>query len=217
MPLLAGDVMTVTKTALLNDPNGAIYPDVAMYPVMNKCYKELQTKLTRMGIPTIKEVDDQIIVPANTKALIEGGLLPPNLILPVWLGERAVGSTLRYEPMSERSWDPNMGPANQLIYWVWREDQIKFVGATTDRDVMIRYKKSLNKIQDANSEIPILNCEVWLAQRTAAVAAGTIGSNPTRAKMLNDDLIYIWDDFCGTLVHKDQSRPVRRRRTRYRR
>lgn len=216
MAVVAGSVMVVAKTALLNDPNGAIYPDTPMYPCMNKAYKELQTKLTRMGIPTTKEVDDLITVPAGTKELKDGFLLPPNMVLPVWLGERAVGATADYVDMVERQWEPTQKQSTNLLYWTWREDEIKLIGATTDRDVMIRYKKSLGSIVDAESPILIINCEVWLAQRTAAIAAATIGSNPTRAKMLNDDLVTIWDDFCGTLVHKNQSHPVRRRRTRYR-
>jgi hypothetical protein len=217
MAVVAGSVMLVVKTALLNDPNGAIYPDVAMFPCMNKAYHELQTKMTRMGIPVTKEVTSPpILVPAGTTRLGDGALLPPDLILPVWLGERTPGSTQRYIDMSERNWEPNLNPSTNLIYWVWREDEIKFVGATNDRELLVRYKKGLGNITNANSPVLIINCEVWLAQRTAAIAAITIGSNPSRAKALNDDLVIIWDDFCGTLVHKNQSRPVRRRRTRYR-
>jgi hypothetical protein len=216
MASTAGPVMQQAKTALLNDPAGAIYPDAAMYPVMDLAYKELQTKLTRLGIPVTKEVSASYIVLAGTKSLVEGAGLPLDLISPVWMGERNVGSTLQYADMFERSWEPNINPSQSLVYWTWREDQIKFVGATTDRDILIRYKKSLGSIVNENSIIAILNCEGWLAHRTAMKAAATIGGNPTRAQQIGVDLGTIWDDFSGTLIHKDQSRPVRRRRTRYR-
>jgi len=216
MASTAGQVMTLAKTALLNDPAGAIYPDAAMYPVMDLAYQELQTKLTRLGIPVTKEVSAPIIVAKGTKVLSEGAGLPIDLISPVWLGERSVGSTLDYIDMTERSWEPTVTPSTSLIYWTWREDQLKFVGSTVDRDVLIKYKKSLGHLSDENSVILILNCDNWLAHRTAMKAAATIGSNPTRAQQIGVDLGIIWDDFSGTLIHKDQSRPVRRKRTRYR-
>jgi hypothetical protein len=216
MPVLAGEILDIARKALLNDPAGAIYPDEAMYPVIDKAYKELQSKLTSLGIPATKEVTALITVAAGTTSMGEGSGLPLDFISPVWLGERDVGSNAHYAEMKEMTWEPSLSRTTSLIYWTWREEQIKFVGATRDRDVMIRYLKSLGKIVDANSTILILNSEQWLAQRVAAIAAMTIGSNPTRAMGLNGDLVQIWDDFKAILTHKKQSLPVRRRRTRYR-
>ena len=48
----------------------------SMYPVMDLAYKELQTKLTRLGIPVTKEVSASYIVLAGTKSLVEGAGLP---------------------------------------------------------------------------------------------------------------------------------------------
>lgn len=208
--------MTSLKASLLNDPNGAIYPDTAMYPVMNTAYRELQTKLSALGVAATKEVSSAITVPAYTTSLVDGGLLPSDLLYPVWLGEKVVGSTLRYDKMDEVAWDPDITQGPSLIYWVWREEQIKFAGATTDRAVLIRYIKGLGTIVDLNSTIAILNSSIWLERKTAALAALTIGNNPTRARELEGTLIEVWDDLKATLIHKKQSRPVRRRRTRYR-
>lgn len=205
--------------ALLNDVTGAIYQDAPMIPLGNKVYKELQTKLAALSISTSKEVTSPVIdVPALTFKLGDGALLPSDLIYPIQLYERADGSAtlLDFRPMREEDWEPNEQPQSTLDVWAWREEEIKFRGATVIREVQIRYVKSLGSITATTSPIAILNSDQWLAQRLAAIAALVIGQNPSRASALNDDLVGIWDDLKATLVKRRQGIPVRRRRTRYR-
>lgn len=216
MAIIASDVLAIARSVHLNDPGGAIYPDVSMYPVINKAYKDLQMKLNAHGIPTAKEVSEPIIVTAGTTRLGDGAGLPAGFITPIWLGERAVGSTLRYADMTERSFEPNINQSTNLSYWTWREDELKFVGSTQDREVLIRFWKALGSVVGENSVISIPNSEQWIAQRAAAIAALTIGGNPTRASALMLDIQTVWDDLIATHTHKMQSRSVRRKVSRYR-
>src|SRR5688572_13831021 len=107
MPLLASTVMTAVR-GMLNDPTGAVYLDTPVYALMNKAYKELQTKVSAMGISTTKEVSTVIDVPALTTRLGDGALLPADLIYPTTLYERADGSALLtdFTEMDELEWDP---------------------------------------------------------------------------------------------------------------
>lgn len=217
MAILASDIMAMVRGALLNDLSGAIYPDAAVYPVMNLAYRQLQTRLSSMGLSMTKEIFAVVTVPAGTVFLGDGALLPSDLLMPRTLKEKASGAAdSTYIDMDELDWEPNITIGNELRYWVWREEQIKFPGSLLDRQVLIQGIKSLGSISGANSPILILNCEPWLAQRTASMAALTIGSDKSRAKALNDDLTEIWDDFKIGLTKRTQAIPVRRRRTRYR-
>jgi hypothetical protein len=206
---------------ILNDPTGAIYQDTPMIALGNKVYKELQNKVSALGINTTKEVSTAIDVPAGTVELIDSALLPTDLISPIRLYERADGSTLASDwmEMEEKSWLPNQSQETRLNYWQWREEGIKFLGATTAREVLVYYLKSLGTISATSSSILILNSTEWLAQRLAAVAALTLGASPAKAAALDTDLTKeggIWDDLRASLVKKKQNIPVRRRRTRYR-
>lgn len=218
MALVASAVLTETL-GLLNDLGGAIYVDTAMWPLMNKAYRELQNKLTAYGIGTTKEVNSiPITITAGDTSMVDGGTLPADLIVPKEIKERRAGSTDFYSDMDDRDWEPlNLPTKTYLGYWVWREDQIKFPAATEDREIIIRYIKGFSAITTGNSPIFIINSQQWLAQKTASIAAMFIGSNPTRSNALALGLEEIWDDLITTAVKKKQTLPVRRRRTRYRR
>ena len=219
MPLLASDVIKSAR-AMLNDPTGAIYADAPMFALMDKAYKELQTKLNAHGISTAKEVGTIIGISAGTTSLGEGFLLPTGLIYPISLEERReFGTDDDWVPMDEAEWEPNITRSTALRFWTWREDEIKFPGALHNREVRIRYVKSLGSITDQNSPIFVLNSETWLAQRLAALASLLLGSNPSRASALDNDLNRdggVWDDLKATFIKRKQAIPVRRRRTRYR-
>lgn len=214
MSLLASTILTEAR-GLLNDPSGAIYPDTPMFTLANKVYRELQTKLSSYGISTTKEVSAAISVPLGVTRLGDGALLPADLLYPKELKERAVGEVYWHD-MEEKEWEPDAVQGTYLIYWTWREDEIKFLGSTSIREVLIKYVKTLGTITSGTSPILILGCETWLSQRLATVAAMTVGANPTRAQALAGDLEGIWDDFIGGVLRRKQTIPVRRRRTRYR-
>lgn len=215
MAVLASAILLEAR-GLLNDSSGAIYPDSPMLILLNKVHKELQTKLSARGIGTSKEISATITVAAGTVALGDGSGLPTNLLYPLELKERPSGSTDIFRDMTETVWEPSVVIGPYLTYWNWREEEIKFPGATTDREVQIRFVKSLGSITTTSSPIVILNSEQWLSQRLAATAALVIGQNATRAKALNDDLKELWNDLIATMVKRKQAIPVRRKRTRYR-
>jgi hypothetical protein len=188
-----------------------------MITLMNKVYRELQTKVTAYGVATTKEISTIVPVPQGTVRLGDGAGLPASLLYPISMQERNAASTDRFVDMDEMDFEPIVTPAAaRLQFWAWREDEIKFPACSTNREVMIKFVQTLGTITTLNSPILILNSSQWLAQRLAAVASLVLGSNPSRAQALNEDLVGVWDDFCITLVRRKQSIPVRRRRTRYR-
>lgn len=200
--------------ALLNDPNGVSYTTAKLMPLLNKAYRELQTKLQKAGQSTAKEVSSDLTIVAGTTSLSDGGQLPSDLLYPINLYEQINSEFIR---MQEKFWEPIIDQTTRLQYWNWREDEIKLVGATQDVVIRIRYMKGLPTLIDASSPLLILNCTTFLAARTAAIAALVIGENPTRGGALNDDATVAWEDLKMTQVKQRQSMPVRRRTNRYRR
>lgn len=218
MAVTAAEALTECKV-LLNDPSGNIYPDDRLLPLMQKAYRELQTKLLLNGLTVVKEytLGTPIPVPIGTAQLGDGTGLPTDIVYPIEMWERPAGSTQLFAEMTERAWEPEAKPGSSLIYWTWREEEIKFLGATTAREVRLKYMQGLTKIASAASVIEVNNATTWLAARTAAIAAFVLGSNPTRAEGLNGDAGQALEDLLRYLVKRQQGLPVRRRVNAYRR
>lgn len=216
MPILASAVLSGIKP-LLNDPQGIMYPDGALIPLLNKAYRELQTRLGRAGMGSVKEVAERIPVDAGVFSLSDGAGLPSGLLFPIELREGPRGGRVEeFTLMEEKTWEPTFSQTQDLRVWSWREDEIKFVGATTARDVYIKFKKGLPPITAINSPIQILDSELFLESRTAAIASAVLGENYSRAQNLNNDAEQWYDVLVGGLVKRGQRYPVRRMRTRYR-
>jgi hypothetical protein len=188
-----------------------------MIVLLNKVYRELQTKVSALGVSTTKEISQVVPVDKGVVRLGDGAGLPASLLYPILLKERARSSTDSFVDMDETEFEPLFPVAQpRLGFWAWREDELKFPACSVDRDVLIRFVQTLGSVTALTSPILIINSQQWLAQRLGAVAALVLGSNPARAKALQDDLTEVWDDLRVTLVRRKQSIPVRRRRTRYR-
>jgi hypothetical protein len=213
MATTAGDVLTEVK-ALLNDPEGYVYGETALLPYLRKALRDLQNKLIANQIQVAYEVTGVVAYVANATSLASP---PTDMLFPIALHEKTVGSTELWTPMFKQEWEPDSLPTTMLRYWVWREELIQFLGATQNRSVRIRYVKSLTAIADSNTVIPIVNSQSYLASQTAALAALFIGENPTRALVLNGEAREHMAEMVGTGVRRMQDLPVRRLRNRFRR
>lgn len=201
--------------SLLHDASGINYTTAKLLPLLAKAYRELQVKMTKAGISVTREASGTQTVTAGTVLLSDGAGLPNNFLYPIELKER--GSTSEnWSPVTESNWEPDFAQGISLRYYAFREEQIHFVGATTDRLLYMRYWKSLTPITADTTPLEIADCDVYLASRLAAIAALVIGENPTRADALNNDAAILWEDLKGIRTKGRQSLPVRRRVNRYR-
>lgn len=214
MATTAAAAISLAQT-LLHDPNGTNYTSAKLIPLAQKAYRELQLKLTRAGISVCREQSASQTVTAGTTALTDGGGLPADFIHPIELKERGSASEA-WSPMIEQAWEPDTDMGSTLRYYAFREEQIHFVGCTTDRLLYMRYWKGLTPITATTTPLGILDCDVWLASRTAAIAALVIGENPSRADALNQDANLLFEDLKGMRTKGRQGMPVRRRVNRYR-
>jgi hypothetical protein len=212
MPDTAQQVVTEAQ-GLLNDAPGIFYTFDSLLPYLNKAYRELQDYYRLHGLKTTVDVAIITQVPAGDVFLANP---PADMLRPISIGERTPGSSDQFSDMDERSWEPDESNTNHLRIWTWREETIFFVGASQDREIRIRYVKSLTDLTGAGSIIGITNSKLVLASRTASLGARYIGENSTRADELDLETGRALDRLIVTAIRQNQGLPARRRRTRYR-
>lgn len=172
MPVTAGDILALAA-ARLNDKDQNTYTDDVLFPFLVMAYQELQAECDANGISIVKDILASTDV-AEGETTLEA---PDDLIAPIALYERAEGSTSESDwvKMKQKEWEPNLAPSSSLFYWIWREGEFKFVGATTDREVKIRYLRDLDALVDDSSNIArVANARLFLQYRTAAMCASDI-------------------------------------------
>jgi hypothetical protein len=212
MPLLASEVMDESASVYLNDAAKIRWPHAVLLPYLRSAIGELQSELESNDLPPLYEIGAIIPVPAGETFLD----LPLDFVFPVYLGERAPGET-RFTDLVELSWEPDADPTGKLEHYVFREGTIQFLGSTANREVRLRYLRSLSAIVSENSVIEVANAKGFLAARTAGLASQFGGSATTRGNSANERAEYFKRLVISTITKRLQDRPVRRRRYLWRR
>jgi len=163
------DALDIARS-LLNDDLGTVWPDAVLLPKIKIAHRELQAKLLLNSIPVIKSQSAIIPVPAGSTDL--GTNQPPDLVEPISMKERAPGGSMDdFEDMFEVPFIPQIQPDSNLIYWAWIGEKIRFLGATTDREVLLRYSRSLTVPSTINDDIGFLFGELYLGTRVASMCS----------------------------------------------
>lgn len=171
--------MTIATVALdsarsyLNDSSGSMWDDSKLIPHLQEAHRDLQIMLWLNGLPVLKEKSTILSVPSGTITLT----LPSDLIEPQWLKERASGSSEAWVAVTESDWEPDTLQQISLQYWTWREEEIKFLGATSNREVLLRYWKGITVPANQNSVLGFIFSEVFLGPQTAQYAARSVGNS----------------------------------------
>ena len=199
---------------LLNDVAAKLYTDTVLIPALNKAYRELRQQFADNGISVEKEQTADITIPTGTTTLTfsSSPALPANLLYPIQIMEKFLGQNdTEYLEMQERQWTPDVTRSSRLQYWNWRQNTMIFPGASGVTVVRLRFWGSLTNITMAADEIGILDSETFLASRTAAIAAVSIGGSLDKARVLNEDAGSSLSTLLSTAVKNRQGLPVRRK------
>lgn len=187
--LTAGTVMNASA-ALLNDVARTNFTYAYQVPYLNVALQELQEYFELNNIPATNISSAAIPVNAGISVLnynvIPG--LPDDMIEPQQLWERERGID-PYVPMTPVEFLPHNLEGvslNQLVYWTWQNQEIRFLPSNQNNDVKLDYIQNLFvPVVDENSLINLVNAATFLEYRTAALCAEFIGENKTRADDLN--------------------------------
>lgn len=192
--LTAGEVMDAAAS-LMNDTAQTVYTYVVQLPYLNMAIDELREYMELNNTPVSNETSAIIEVDVGETAIVSVTAsttqpnYPTNMVEIQQLWERLQGSSEPYIPMYHREFLPHYLddiPVTNLVYWSWINQEIRFIGATTDRDVKLDYiQEFLAEAADEDSVIGIINAKSYLQYKTAALCSSFIGENPTRSAELN--------------------------------
>ena len=203
----------VLARSIVNDAfqngQGRILTDQAAFtlPYVNSAQRILQNKLANagvsnfvkdnylmLGLPAVVQPDTTVQVTIDWQGYYNGTetfktpTLPTDLLVPLDLRERLSGSGARFTRMKR---PPEGIPSRQQIgalgEWEWRNDKIAMVGATSIRDLQLRYEARLPLVHAnanfAETKILIRDSTDAMAWRVAYLFANARGAQ--QAPMLN--------------------------------
>lgn len=223
--LTAANVMD-KSASLMNDTLRTVYTYAAQMPYLNMALKELEEHFQLMNIPVTNQTAVPITVPVGTRFIrpFDGTgsdpgsgdpTYPQDLVEIQGIYERLAGSSDPFIPIAKREFLPHAIDDIQidsLQYWIWEDQIIKTVGATTPREVKIDYIKTLfPEITNAAAVIGIASAASFLHYRTAALCTQFIGENASRANELNNFAVLAMDRVTGISAKGRQVMNTRRR------
>lgn len=165
---------------LVNDDLGTQFTDPVLIPKIQEAHRELQEQLWLAGSPVVREQTDALNIALGTTALTNTSGLPSDLLCPIELFENDTGASLgtpNWIPMTESFYIPiGITASGRLTYWSWRKEILYLAPSTLNRSLVIRYRKTIPRPEQLTQEIGILFGESYLAARSAALVAGTLGN-----------------------------------------
>lgn len=208
MPTAA--VLMAGAAALLNDPNQITYTNTALLPYLKLACDELQLKLAKINSLARLDTSAESTLAANDTEMDP----PDDLLTPISVEERNVGSQLNSDwlPVTQVIILPNIDPVDNLGVYAWNEQVFKFIGAIEAREVRIKYYRNLDAIVDQNTQITILNADLYLKFKTAALYCLFPGGQPKKGQDLEVRADSYMNDLAVIESKIKQGNPVRRRR-----
>lgn|SRR5678816_3142498 len=200
------DVSNLARV-LLNDVGMQVYTNNVLLPFIQLAYGEAEKHLSVNGIGSTKELSQMVLVTPGMTAITVNDI--NDMVLPIHVSERGPGET-SYVPLTMGKWEGNE-PGSVIGRWIWRENEIKFAGVTTDRQVLVKYIKGYPQLVNDQSPILINSSLEFLAYRTASLASRYVGGNTSRADALDIDGGRLLPVMIATEIKNTQSLPVRRR------
>lgn len=218
MQLLASDIFT-QSAALLNDQGLAtsgvptLFTPAAQMAYLNMALAELRESLEQYNVQLTNSTTTTLVVLAGVVQLTQSQL-PLDLISIQNLQERDNGQTSEdWQDMQRCEFLPGFTvQTTSLVYWQYANQQLNFIGATSDRQLRMEYiADKLPKIIDPSDPINLINAQSFLNYRCAALCAEFIGENQTRAETLNSSAQASLDRFLQINMKDKQVFPARRR------
>lgn len=175
--------------ALMNDALRKVYTDAKVLPYLNLALDELQEIFELNNVPVTNEESAVINVPAGIFVIGYGTnpKLPQNLKEVQRLWERAENTT-PWIPMTRKEFIPRQyedQSISQLLWWAWRNQEIRLIPATANNDIKLDYVQDLFNtpisLDDINVHLVVVNVKQYLTFQTAAFCAMYVAENETRA------------------------------------
>lgn len=221
--LTAANVMD-KAASLMNDTAKTVYTYAAQLPYLNMALSELEEQFQLYNIPVTNKTSVPIVIPIGTTSVrpfdgVGSGssdpTYPMDLVEIEKVSERLSGSNDPFIPLVKKDFLPHSIDniqVNYLQYWSWENQEIKFIGANTAREIKLDYIKTLfPEITNQAAIIGVINARSFLQYRTAALCTQFIGENQSRATELNNFAVLSMDRVLGIGTKSKQSIVTRRK------
>ena len=213
-PVVASDVMD-RAAALLNDTALSIYTYAVQLPYLKMAVDDLQLQVEANNIAISNDVSAAINVASGVTKLTYSSTppYPSDLVSIQALYEREDLTTQDWMQMRRCDFLPEItSTSNYLTWWCWQDQEIRFLGATSDREIKIHYTSAaIANVTSSSSSIYVYNAISPLAFKTASLCARFIGENPTRADSLQIEANTAYEYFLAILIKENQVNSSRRR------
>lgn len=167
------EILTRARTVYLNDPNGSQFDDTILLNYMKTAYDLLQSKMEVNDLSVKYSVFQKTVKAGDTDI----GQLPPDFVWPLNLEERLAGSSDGFSPMIQRSAEPTgAAKVDTLLYWSFRLNGIKFIGALTDREVLLTYLSLFPEIGSISDNV-FVSALPYLSAKISELAHRFISQN----------------------------------------
>lgn len=218
MPILLASECMDLAAAAMNDIHKTVYDYDTQLPYLKMALQELQELFQLNSLPATENSSATITLPAGTTSLefdIPGAMrLPDNLIELVRVWERVSG-TYPWVPVTRRDFIPHdlAGVQTpQFGYFVWQQNEMKFLPASGSNDIKIDYIGSMfPKFVREDTILPVMNAQGYLAYKTAELMSDMIEHNDARAQSNGGRALMSLDRITGITIKSKQSIMVRRR------
>ena len=209
MALLASEIYARARS-FLDDPNGEVATDTVVLAALQDANDELEDLLGIYGFGTLSKIGVDKSIPAGTTSFVP---LPTDFFFPLKLEEKEEGHTDdSFLTMVERDFEPSETPQVQLSYWVFRDGQIKFRAASSNRVVRLFYTRTITEITDPNSFYELKGARRFLSARTAEIIARDTMNNELKADKIMLRVLNSKNDLETRIAMNSQGIRARRRR-----
>lgn len=170
-----------SAAAHLNDYGQTFWTKELLQNFLAEAHRELQAQLYLSGLPVIKKTSAIIQVvgvasPDSGQKVAVTMTTLSDLLEPITLWERASGSSEDFVECKQKSWEPETQGGDKIIYWDYTGELIYVLAPTTNREVKVRYNASITIPVADEDLLGFTFAELYIAPRTAALAARSIGS-----------------------------------------
>jgi|SRR5579864_148677 len=174
---VSAETVFVTARTLLNDDGNSLFTDTVLFPKLTQAHRELQAYLRARDAQVMRNSFIGAVA-ANATVLTAN---PTDLLEPIKLWEKvAASSPTTYIEMTEADpIDPALPAATTASqYWQWADEILTFRAPVANGiDVKILYWRQIPLPVLNTDLIGILFGELYLAPRTAALQASSMGQD----------------------------------------
>lgn len=211
MPAVAATEVFNSARVYLNDNNITLWTDAILTPYLVEAYEYGRNAQALVGLPSSYKT----FVATVAAGAVIFTAPPADLLLPISLGERLLGSTDPYSPMTQTTWTPDQLQSSTLGYWNWRGGIVNFLGTLAGSpsvQVKMSYLGDMDPTAVTAASADLLgNIKIFLGAKIAALVQTFALQNLSQAQIADSIAETQLRMILDVQVKSRQALPIRQR------